>query len=704
MKKTLLLSVLVIIGACSVQAQITQINSNRTLQADYPLSPTKSIYVSGTDQTVWVTDGTLAGTIQLSTTIKLIDELGSIVFLDGKLIFAGNTTAEGNELFITDGTPGGTKLLKDINPGTPSSSPDYESAVLNGYLYFTAERPAEGRELWRTDGTPSGTTLVKDIVSGPNSSNYPNKYHLFSNGTYLLLMARTPSSGVELWRSDGTNAGTFLLKDINTNNDDSSAVQWFYKFNNQVIFRANTFGEGNEPWKTDGTAGGTTILKDVNPGTASSSSLFNFPYFFVLNNQAYFNADDGTNGNEIWYTDGTMANTSILKNIEPLGGSSFDLLPDAVIVGNKFIFPSTNFLGNRYQLWESDGTPGGTKLFKDFDGTSAPVTFIAYNTTSPTFGQLLFQGNKFFFMANTAAEGNELWISDGVDGTVAHTHIVKDINPGIEDGIDPSNGSYIYTSAGLYFPANNGSQGLELWKSDGTSGGTSIVADLVTGMPGSKPDVTFWLTNGKILFEADNGDDLFEMDLYAVNGTFTPLPITLTDFIVTQKSADAVLQWHTLQEVNSKDFVIQRSFDGINFDDAGTVAAAGTSANSRAYSFTDVGVINSGINTIYYRLLSTDKDGKSATSPVIVLKLKNTGSWTIKIAANPIKENVRLVLAGVTTRVQLSILDVTGKRIYSNSIPAINGQITLPVENISKGMYLLVAESDGEKRTLQFVK
>ncbi|CAN5637887.1 hypothetical protein BH11BAC3_BH11BAC3_27120 [soil metagenome] len=704
MKKMLLVCVSVFIGTYCVQAQITQINSNRSLQADYPLSNNKSVYVSATDQTLWVTDGTLAGTIQLSNTIKFIDDIGSIVFLDGKLIFAGNTLAEGNELFITDGTPAGTKLLKDINPGIASSSPDYESALLNGYIYFTAERPAEGRELWRTDGTPGGTTLVKDIVTGPNSSNYPGKYHLFSNGSYLLLMAKTPSFGVELWRSDGTDAGTFLLKDINPHNDDSSSVQLFYKFNNLVLFRANTFAEGNETWKTDGIAGGTTILKDINPGSTSSSSLFSFPYYFTFNNHAYFSADDGTNGNEIWYTDGTMANTFILKNIEPLGGSSFDILPDAVIVGNKFIFPSTDLFGSRYQLWESDGTPGGTQLFKDFDGTDAPVLFIAYNINSPTFAQQLFQGNKFLFMASTATQGNELWISDGVDGTVTHTHIVKEINPGIDDGIDPSNGSYIYTSAGLHFPANNGSQGLELWKSDGTAGGTNIVADLVTGMPGSKPDVNFWLTNGKILFEANNGDDLFETDLYAVDGTFTPLPITLADFTVTQKSADAILQWHTLQEFNSRDFVIQRSFDGIRFENAGTVAAAGTSANSRAYSFTDVGVINNRINTIYYRLLSTDKDGKSAISPVIVLKLKNTGAWTIKLAANPVRGNIKVILAGIKAKVQLSIMDMTGKRIYSNSIPAVNGQISLPIDNVATGTYLLIAESDGEKRTLQFVK
>ena len=196
MKKMVLIPVWIVINGFTAHAQVTQINSNQSLELKHPLSNSKSIFVSGIDQRLWVSDGTLTGTIKLSPDIIYIHDVGSIGFLDGKFIFAGSTVATGTELYSTDGTPGGTVLLKDINPGTASSSPGGDAAVLNGFLYFTAERPAEGRELWRTDGSPGGTTFVKDIVGGSAGSNYPGAYHLFSSGTYLLFMARTPTMRV----------------------------------------------------------------------------------------------------------------------------------------------------------------------------------------------------------------------------------------------------------------------------------------------------------------------------------------------------------------------------------------------------------------------------------------------------------------------------------------------------------------------------
>jgi ELWxxDGT repeat protein len=97
--------------------------------------------------------------------------------------------------------------------------------------------------------------------------------------------------------------------------------------------------------------------------------------------------------------------------------------------------------------------------------------------------------------------------------------------------------SYIYTQSGLYFPATNGTNGVELWKSDGTLGGTSMVADIIPGLDSSKPKtLIFFLVNNKILFEATNGDDPNLRDLYAVDGIFVPLPVSLSYFTVKTKS------------------------------------------------------------------------------------------------------------------------------------------------------------------------
>ena len=128
----------------------------------------------------------------------------------------------------------------------------------------------KGRELWRTDGTGPGTTLVKDIVPGPDSSNREGNYHLTSSGTYLLFAANNAASGLELWKSDGTGAGTTLLKEINTGNAnaDSSNPHNFYPLNGSFLFTATDATHGEELWTTDGTAGGTALVKDINPGAA----------------------------------------------------------------------------------------------------------------------------------------------------------------------------------------------------------------------------------------------------------------------------------------------------------------------------------------------------------------------------------------------------------------------------------------------------
>ena len=232
-------------------------------------------------------------------------------------------------------------------------------------------------------------------------------------------------------------------------------------------------------WRTDGTAAGTALLKDINPGPGHVYSFLNFPFYFHFNNKLFFIANNGTQGNEIWSTDGTTANTVILKDIQtsPAGSTS---IFNAIIVGNKFFFTSSDF-ATRFEMWQSDGTTAGTVLFKSFapaDVSGSPLIMppFLFDYLNGANNQALFQGNKFFFTAGTVDEGVELWVSDG---TLANTVMVKNIGPGDANGVQPS--SYAYTSNYFYFPANDGVNGNELWKSDGTGPGTSMVANINPG-------------------------------------------------------------------------------------------------------------------------------------------------------------------------------------------------------------------------------
>ena len=104
--------------------------------------------------------------------------------------------------------------MRDILPGIDSSYVRYLTAV-NEILFFTAYDEAHGIELWKSDGTPDGTHLVKDIVTGTGSSGTQGSDRRFVNNNGMLFFtANHPDTGVELWRSDGTDAGTQLVADI----------------------------------------------------------------------------------------------------------------------------------------------------------------------------------------------------------------------------------------------------------------------------------------------------------------------------------------------------------------------------------------------------------------------------------------------------------------------------------------------------------
>ena len=215
---------------------------------------------------------------------------------NGKALFSANDGTNGRELWVTDGTAGGTTLVKDINPGSRNSSPFQLTALGDGKAVFRANDGTNGRELWVTDGTTGGTTLVKDINPGGNSS--PIGFTALGDGK-AVFRANDGTNGRELWVTDGTAGGTMLVKDISLGGD--SSPQGFTALGNgKAVFRADDGINGRELWVTDGTAGGTMLVKDISLG--GDSSLFGFTA--LGNGKAVFRANDGTNGEELWVTDG----------------------------------------------------------------------------------------------------------------------------------------------------------------------------------------------------------------------------------------------------------------------------------------------------------------------------------------------------------------------------------------------------------------
>src|SRR5262249_43915428 len=140
--------------------------------------------------------------------------------VNGELFFSASDGVHGRELWKSDGTEAGTVLVKDIYPGFgyyyigedvqyyPNSSNPMELTNVNGELFFTADDGVHGRELWESDGTEAGTVLVKDINPGGASSSPSRLTNL--NGT-LFFGAFDSTHGPGLWKSDGTADGTVLV-------------------------------------------------------------------------------------------------------------------------------------------------------------------------------------------------------------------------------------------------------------------------------------------------------------------------------------------------------------------------------------------------------------------------------------------------------------------------------------------------------------
>jgi ELWxxDGT repeat protein len=445
-----------------------------------------------------------------------------------KLYFSANDGVRGRELWISDGTTGGTQLVKNINTGrnsdgAPRSSNPYGFTESNNKLFFTASDRVNGQELWVTNGTENGTKLVADINPGRGGSVYSYSENLTEFNNKLYFSANDGVNGRELWVSDGTENGTQLVKDINPGSSegypDSSYPGDFTEFNNKLYFNANDGVNGRELWVSDGTENGTQLVKDINPGSSEgypySSSPRNFTEF---NNKLYFTANDGTNGRELWVTNGTENGTQLVKDINAGGNYSGSSAYGFTELNNKLFF-SANDGVNGTELWVTNGTENGTQLVKDINPGSSEGYYgeIYPDSSNPSdFTEL---NNKLYFSANDGVNGTELWVSDG---TANGTQLVKDINPGSSEGYNgevypDSSSAYDFTEFNnkLYFSANDGTNGTELWVTDGTSAGTQLVADI---NPGSDSSYVGGLTvvGKELLFTADNGvtgRELFKLNV-----------------------------------------------------------------------------------------------------------------------------------------------------------------------------------------------
>ena len=535
---------------------------------------------------LWRSNGTAASTWLLKEGIgnslgdqdpnRFITKVGDLAY------FVGYDNVHGNELWITDGTAAGTRMVKDINPGAETSilfvdifGDFYDPGFveLNGKVYFRGWDGVHGLELWRSDGTASGTRMVKDFKPGPDSGAIRR---LVSTGDRLFFQALTadnvcalwtsdgteegtqmilknPDWGVEfisfyqgrsfmaelngesvfaaydghgingtfsLWKSDGTSAGTVMLLDeISLLSDGpGNGVRFdFTSLGNNVFFTKHDPEFGWELWKTDATLEGTRMVKDISPMDQYADQSGRPTPLTVVNDTLFFSAEDGIHGRELWKSNGSEEGTVMVKDINVERTS---LNPEKTIaLNNKVIFRAFH-VDHGWELWVSDGSDEGTFILNDSTTGTPDPSAQRPNSGYPT--EITRSGAYVFFLALDDSQlWRSLWRTDGTtEGTVMLLESFIHVGNGFGDWKDESRCGLTNVDGTLYFfSLAQGQNPFSLWKSDGTVEGTMVIKDLSEGTNDTYADYPLMLTDvdGTLFFWANNKN--YRRALWKTDGT-----------------------------------------------------------------------------------------------------------------------------------------------------------------------------------------
>lgn len=435
-----------------------------------------------------------------------------ITEFNGALYFqAFDITPSFKKLYKSDGTTAGTQIIAtNLNSGA-GYSPE-SLYVMNGELYFSAFVSGIGQELFKTDGTDAGTVLLKDIRTGSSSGldfNSNDDNQLFVEYNNELYFRGSTNSSIELWKTDGTSNGTVSVK--NFEDTQVGAPTFMTKpgknilgvvHNGLLYFYVNRNGTG-ELWKTDGTTANTELVR---------SSLKNIAEMIVFNNELYFVAGDDSSagGRELWITDGTFAGTMIKHDIFPnnlnpafgLGSNPSNL----TIFNNELYFKARSYSGTSGQvigseLWKTNGTTAS--LVKDIDTDN-----LASGLNNPNFS--IFNNELYFAASDNTTSDFELWKTDGTESGTVKVVSATDTGESTEFVNATS-----YANKLFYFDSQ------QVWVTDGTPAGTEALT-------GNTEEVLLTLTGSLVNYQnklwfagttSTNGSELTSLEDASVLST-----------------------------------------------------------------------------------------------------------------------------------------------------------------------------------------
>ena len=525
----------------SSQIDIVVANNNNAFFVADTATTKRGIYYCCSDKELWTTDGTQIGTRKVKDIHPFVDEFEtassspSYLFSHyNKIFFAADDLYHGNEMWVSNGSESGTNMLIDYKT-------EYNGDIRfvqtdNDKVYFKAWRSTTSnfinglipRDLYVSDGTSQGTTKLYE-----SESETVNGSNIFKKDGFLYQLSRKRSNtvGTELYKIDPALRSVELLKDVFPGRYNiysqpyDSNPKMFTEINGNFVFVATDGTNGTELWKSDGTTNGTTLLKDINPGIGSSDIMSD-----ILNNRPFSGDDIGNSGqllkfnNNLFFAafDGSSYGKKLYKTDGTYNGTIS--VSNNVEVYGKELYNGGNqiYFGgfdsvNGCELWRTDGTSLGTYLVKNIasgNNTSNPRNFIK-------------AGKYTYFTANDIIHGEELWVTDG---TTLGTKLVKDIWTGTDSGLDW--GPYVQPSVDvklmvsidtvLYFIAKDNLNATSLWKTDGSSLGTVLIKSIKNEFIGSENGFGFFsdfFRIDDIIFWNARDDNTIDRHLWRSDGT-----------------------------------------------------------------------------------------------------------------------------------------------------------------------------------------
>ncbi len=455
----------------------------------------------------WISDGTAEGTRMLADLNP--GNLGSntlaVAVLGDQLYgLVGSQCSRGGCFFRSDGTPEGTAYVPELYP--PTLGRPIQVATAGSTLYLNVRDAMD--ELWAIGG-----------LGGPARLGTHGSIHLFGEAQGSLLYRTFGTSGA-LRATDGTAATTRLLA-------DDVNVSLVAAADDRTLLTTQRFVDGDytepEPWVTDGTTAGTQLLRDLHPPTSDSDPEQMTAWGDTV---AWVGKQDGTQLFAVWqladsaavplaedlyphpmavaqdrlyagtFRAGTTEGPGLLL-FEPDGSSRtivVDRSPSEMVpFGNRLLF-GTDAPGQA--LWSTDGTQDGTDMILDvFPLWGGPCQILCPGPyPEPAPNHLTPLGDRMLFVAFESEDGpGQLW---STDGSAEGSRVLREFQLAPELGIYPAFDSPSdLTRVGdlVYFTAYDRPTGREVWRTDGTAEGTRIVAEVTPDGSGAEPTLlTAW--------------------------------------------------------------------------------------------------------------------------------------------------------------------------------------------------------------------